>query len=99
MDSNRLMKKRKKLKRICKDYEKSFATHPNSKYWCYELNNGIKPRHVFLNCNERFWFKCEKCEHKFNLFLSNMISNQWLCPYCSHIELLKNKKWWRYVRL
>ena len=76
------------VKRLCKDYEKSFAKHPNSKYWCYELNNGLRPQDVFLNCNKKFWFKCNICEHKFNSSLLNISNNQW-CPYCTNQKLCK----------
>ena len=62
---------------IC--FNSSFANHEKLKYWSDKNNN--KPRNVFKNNNKKFWFKCDKSEHEFDVSLSNInSSNQW-CPY------------------
>ena len=69
-------------------FEKSFASNPRSKYWCNEINN-CKPRDVFKNTHNKFWFKCEKCEHRFESSLCHISNNKW-CPYCVNHKLCEN---------
>jgi hypothetical protein len=64
-----------------KTSEKSFASHPKSKYWDTELNGKTKPIDVYLNSNNLFWFHCDKCNHKFNIRLNSVMNNSW-CPFC-----------------
>jgi very-short-patch-repair endonuclease len=70
---------------LCEDdhcktcYEKSFSSHPKSKYW--NNKNKKSPRQVFKYCNNKFAFTCE-AGHHFNTSLNNVTNlNQW-CPQC-----------------
>lgn len=58
--------------RNCNDcYDKSFANHPNSKYWDYQ-KNALTPRFVLQNSNDLYWFKCNKCNCSFESQLLSM---------------------------
>jgi very-short-patch-repair endonuclease len=64
-------------------FERSFASHPLSKNWDYEKNNGVIPREVFKGSGDKYWFKCD-CGHSFDAMLSDISkenNNRW-CPYC-----------------
>tara|TARA_B100001094_G_scaffold151206_1_gene146393 strand:- start:4040 stop:5356 length:1317 start_codon:yes stop_codon:yes gene_type:complete len=67
-------------------FERSFASHPKAIYWDQTENGNITPRDVFKNCNEKFWFKCEKCNHSFDPQLDHVTRGQW-CPYCGNQKL------------
>jgi len=64
-------------------FEKSFASHEKSKYWSNE--NKENPREVFKSSHSKYWFKCDKCNHKFDAIIYNLkqLNNNidW-CPYC-----------------
>ena len=61
-------------------FDKSFASHPNAKYW--SLKNTLIPRQVKKCCNERFLFNCNECKNEFMGHLGNItIGNNW-CPKC-----------------
>ena len=70
-------------------FEKSFASHEKS----------INPRTLFKNTKDKFWFKCNKCNHMFETRLNSINQfNKW-CGYCSnppkivfdnHLPLMKN---------
>ena len=63
----------------CKScFEKSFASTEKAKYWSEK--NEIKPRYIFKNSNNKYWFNCDK-QHIFYSCL-NGISNGCWCPYC-----------------
>jgi very-short-patch-repair endonuclease len=62
-------------------FERSFASHPKSKYWS-ELNE-LKPQEAFKSTNKKFWFNCDNCCHKFEIILSNITNLHRWCPYCS----------------
>jgi len=74
-------------KRLClsddcqKCFNNSFASHPNSKYWNYEKNNGVKPREIFRCNNNKFWFFCIICKHDFDIDLDHASHGRW-CKYC-----------------
>jgi len=63
-------------KKLCSNdclscYNKSFASHEKSKYWSDE--NGINPNKVFKCADRRkFKFKCDKCEHIFEMNLKDI---------------------------
>jgi very-short-patch-repair endonuclease len=78
-------------KNCCECFNKSFASHPKSIYWVYELNNQIKPRDVFKSTAKMFWFNCEKCNHNFNIRLYSIIDNVW-CSYCGGNKLCEIEK-------
>lgn len=60
-------------------YEKSFASHPKSKFWSGE--NNISPREVFKSTTKKYIFFCDECDHNFLKSLSN-IKNESFCPFC-----------------
>ncbi|MDD4931690.1 MAG: zinc-ribbon domain-containing protein [Candidatus Colwellbacteria bacterium] len=62
---------------IC--FNRSFASHKQSKYWSRE--NNISPREVLKSSNNTYYFECE-CGHTFENNLGNIIKGQW-CPYCA----------------
>jgi len=67
-------------KEDCKQcFEKSFVSHDKSKYWSDK--NELKPRQIFKNSHNKYWFKCNICSHEFDKILSNINKNIW-CPYC-----------------
>lgn len=75
----------------CKDcFEKSFSSHPKSKYWSDK--NKLKPRQVFKSTNKKFLFNCDKCHNEFISMLYNVISNRW-CPHCVFKTELKLFEW------
>jgi very-short-patch-repair endonuclease len=64
----------------CKNcFEKSFASHPKSKYWS-EFNE-LHPKNVFISSGKKYEFLCD-CGHTFISKLDNIMKNRW-CPYCS----------------
>lgn len=76
----------------CKEcFEKSFASHPNSKFWSDD--NNLKSRNVFKNCNSKFYFNCNKCNNTFHAKLANINKcNSW-CPFCKSKTELKLFNW------
>lgn len=60
---------------------RSFARHMMAKYWDYEKNN-LAPRDIFIQSNKKFWFKCDKCPHGFNMTPNHISAGRW-CPYCA----------------
>ena len=72
-------------KKLCNDneckkcYEKSFASHPKSKYW--NIENKLQPRYVFKGYREKVKFNCFKCNHVFEACLQDVSSGSW-CNYC-----------------
>ncbi len=62
-------------------FEKSFASHEKSKFWNYEKNGNIKPIQVAKYSNKKYWFKCDKCFHTYDITLNT--SNKCGCPYCA----------------
>lgn len=76
----------------CKEcFEKSFASHPKSKFW-NETNN-LTPVQVFKNSNKKYWFNCEKCNNIFDCSLNNITSNNNWCSYCKNKTELKLFNW------
>jgi very-short-patch-repair endonuclease len=71
---------------IC--FEKSFSSHPKSLYW--DNKNKVKPRELFLNSNNNYWFDCNNCNHSFETSLSNINRDRW-CLYCANKKLCTNK--------
>ncbi len=61
-------------------FEKSFASHKKSKYWSDK--NELKPREVFKNSNEKYWFNCDKCNHCFLRPINKVYDNKEHCSYC-----------------
>ena len=60
-------------------FNKSFASHPKSKYW--SIKNEHKPREFTKYSNNKNWFKCEDCDHTFEKKIADVSNEKW-CPYC-----------------
>ena len=61
-------------------YEKSFMSHPNSKFWNYSKNK-MTPRSVFKKTDKKFWFVCVK-GHDFEMRLGHISSRGYWCAFC-----------------
>jgi len=68
--------------------EKSFATHPQSKFWSNK--NNLTPRQVFKSSGKKYLFNCNKCNHIFETLLYSIINGTW-CSYCSNKQLCNNE--------
>lgn len=66
-------------------YNKSFASHPKSKYWHSE--NYCEPKDVLKGSEQKFYFNCDKCPHKIYMSLKKISSQGRWCSYCSHQKL------------
>ena len=66
-------------------FDRSLASHPKSDCWNYSKNI-VLPENVYLKSNQKCWFICDKCEHDFEIALSNVSLNRW-CPYCANKKL------------
>jgi very-short-patch-repair endonuclease len=66
-------------------YNNSFASHPMSKYW--SKKNKLKPRQVFKQSGEKYWFNCDKCPHEFDQSLDHIVGKNTWCRYCAHRDL------------
>lgn len=51
--------------------EKSFASHPKSKFW--SKINTIKPEEIYISSNKKRWFDCNKCSHSFEKSLHHVL--------------------------
>ena len=60
----------------------SFAIHPKHKFWHKTLNGHIKPRDVSISSGKKYWFKCNECNHDFDIRLDDVNHGKW-CGYCS----------------
>ena len=68
-------------------FNKSFAKHEKSIFWSNK--NIIKPYQVSLQCNEKFYFDCDNCNHTFVCRLSDVNRGNW-CSYCNGSKLCDN---------
>ena len=68
----------------------SFMYNEKSKYWNYNLNK-IKPRDIFNNTNNKYWFNCQECRHNFEITPSHINEGKW-CSYCKGDLLCKDTK-------
>jgi len=69
--------------KIC--FEKSFASHPRSKYW--SKNNDKTAREIYKNTNSKYLFDCNICNHTFQKEISKITNDNSWCQYCSHQKL------------
>lgn len=69
-------------------YEKSFASHPKSKYW--SKNNNIISLNVSKSSHDKYLFECDKCNHTFKSNLNNITNNNTWCPYCVNRKLCED---------
>ena len=70
-------------KKLCNEnceicYNASFASHSKSIFWSDK--NKLDPRQVFKSSNKKFWFKCDRSNHEFEVTLGSIVADQW-CPY------------------
>ena len=65
-------------------YNKSFASNSKSQYW--SIKNELKPREVFKNNINKFWFICDNCYHSFDKSLNSISGGGW-CHYCSSYKM------------
>jgi hypothetical protein len=93
--NNRLCEKDCK---IC--FEKSFASHPKSKFWSNK--NKLKSYQVFKGTGKKYLFDCKVCNHEFEARLDNItcsttkICKKEDCQYCfkkSFASHPKSKFW------
>lgn len=74
------------------EFLKSFANHPKSKFWDYQLNNGIEPKDVFKSSSIKYFFKCADCNHIFQATLNDVTRKKdprW-CGYCGGKNLCED---------
>ena len=68
---------------IC--FEKSFESHPKSKYWSNK--NKILPHQVGKGSDNKYLFDCDICLHTFEMCLGNITRSDTWCQYCSKNKL------------
>ena len=57
--------------------------HPEVlKDWDYEKNGDLKPENFMIGSNKKVWWKCNKCQSKWQATISHRTSGTG-CPYCS----------------
>ena len=64
-----------------KCFNNSFASHEKSKYWS-KKNGDVNPNDVSKSNGTKYWFDCDKCNHSFDIKLSQIVNGGW-CPYCA----------------
>lgn len=68
-------------------FDKSFASHPKSKFFCED--NDKTPIQLFKGTHAKYKFNCDKCQHIFSSSISDITKKEkptW-CPYCAHQKL------------
>lgn len=70
------------------EYERSFASHPKSEFW--SIKNKLQPDKISKCSKKKYWFNCDKCNHDFEIILSNITYNNNWCSYCKNKKLCKN---------
>jgi hypothetical protein len=71
-----------------KCYNKSFASHEKAQYWSNK--NKLTPRQVMKVGDKRCWFKCDKCNHDFEIMIKLVTKNNNWCQYCNSNKLCNN---------
>ena len=75
----------------CKQcFSKSFASHPKAEFWSKE--NRDSSRECFLSGHKKRKFDCTECFHQFESVLNNIANGGTWCPFCSSVELCRNKE-------
>lgn len=74
-------------RKLCTDYNRSFASHPKSKYWSDA--NECKPDEIFKSTKNDFFFDCN-CGHVFIMPLSKITNSKRWCQYCGHNQLCED---------
>lgn len=75
-------------------FNKSFSSFDKNKVNCWNFDiNSKTPRQVFkYSTTNKYWFKCNICNHNFNSNISNITSKKRWCPYCSNQKLCFKKE-------
>lgn len=73
-------------KKLCLDncsicYERSYSSVINSKFWNWEKNNNINPRHVRKWSHNKYYHDCNKCGHSLYMALYTISRGSW-CKFC-----------------
>lgn len=81
---------------LCKNecdtcFNKSFASHEKATFWNHDKNS-LKPRQVFKNAKLKYFFKCNICEHDFDISPQTINGQEQFCPYCVNQKLCDNEK-------
>lgn len=63
-------------------FNNSFASHEKSEFWSL-LNGDITPRMVALQCNKKYYFNCNQCNHLLHLRISAVVRGNW-CAFCTN---------------
>ena len=85
---NKKQKERYKKKVI--PFERSFASHEKSKSWHPTKNGDVEPKDI-TKCNgKKYWFKCDKCPHDFEMRISSVTNGQG-CTYCANQKICKDE--------
>ena len=66
-------------------FNKSFASHPKSKYWSDK--NKKKSNEVFLNSQYKGWFNCGECNLEFKRKIHHINTGNLWCPNCNSTHL------------
>jgi len=66
---------------IC--YNRSFDSHPKSKFWDKNKNKD-NTRNIIKGSRTKAWFCCEKCNHSFDVRLDHIYHENSWCPYCDN---------------
>jgi hypothetical protein len=78
---------------VCKNmecikcYNNSLAAHEKCK--CFLAENNMNPRMISKSSNKKYWFRCDKCPHRFETVICNITRGIW-CPFCAGTQLCKN---------
>ncbi len=85
-------------KRLCETHDcetchlKSVASHEKmNQYWNQDKNKD-RPHQVFLNCYDKYWFTCDRCQSDFEMTPNNISQGQW-CPKCVNKTEFKLCQW------
>ena len=65
-----------------------FTKNNNLKISCW---NKIKPKEIFKKSNIKYWFKCDVCNHDFQMGLNHVNEGKW-CQYCSSKKMCNDIK-------
>ncbi len=65
-------------------FKKCFASHDKSKFWNLEKNNGIKALEISTSSDKKYWFRCDTCEHDFDMNIYDVVYKNLWCPFCSN---------------
>jgi very-short-patch-repair endonuclease len=62
-------------------FDRSFASHPKSKYWSNE--NEVSPREVALGSGKKYKFDCPTCHHTYVSRVAHVVNGS-ECGYCTN---------------